>query len=207
MKKHEWRKDEKAVYQPKTKPELLELPEYKYIVIDGEGSPETEAFAECITALYSVAYTIKMTLKKDPPPDYYDYTVYPLEGIWSLNDEAIKNFNGTIHKEDFVYNLMIRQPDYLTEEIINEKIALARKKKQLPGLDKVRYQTISDGKCVQMMHIGSFDAEPESFAKMEDFAEEQGLQRASKMHREIYISDFRKVPEAKRKTILRFWVE
>jgi len=206
--KHEWRKKEKAIYLPKQDPEVIDIPSYKFITIKGEGNPNSENFSNCIGALYSVAYAIKMTLKADPAPplNYIDFTVYPLEGIWDINEEAKRNFTGKINKDDLVFELMIRQPDFVTLSFFEEMLALTKHKKPNPLLDKVSFKEIKDGKSIQMMHIGSYDNEPESFARMEEYATSIGLRRKSKIHREIYLSDFRKVSEDKLKTILRFEV-
>jgi len=208
MKKHEWRKQEKAVYLPKNKPEVIDIPAYSFLIIDGQGNPNSEAFAECIGVLYSLSYAIKMTPKKmeTPPSGYCDYTVYPLEGIWDITDEAKKTFDGTINKDDLVFRLMIRQPDFVDESFFQQMLAQVKEKKPHPLLDQVKFETITDGPCVQMLHIGSYDDEPASFQIMEDFANAEGLTRLSKRHREIYLSDFRKVPADKLKTVLRFQV-
>ena len=204
--KHEWRKHEKSLYLPKRKPEVIQVPSLKYLMIDGEGSPEQARFSECISALYSVSYTIKMTLKKaaHPPPNYVDYTVYPLEGHWSLNEQAIQNFDGTSHKKDFVYTLMIRQPDVITHELYLEMLSQAKNKGGSPLLDQLRFDSVDEGLCVQMLHVGPYENEPQSFGVMEAFAKDNGLERLSKRHKEIYLSDFRKVAPEKLKTVLRF---
>ncbi len=209
MQKHEWRRQEKQFYLPRRKPEVIDLPAFKFAVISGEGNPNDEFFGDYITALYSISYPIKMTAKKleTKPAGYQDYTVYPLEGIWSVNEEAQKRNDGIFNKDDLTFRLMIRQPDFVTEEFFEEMLALTKKKKPHPLLDQLRFETITDGKCVQMLHVGSYDDEPASFALIEEFATEQGLTRLSKDHREIYLSDFRKVPVEKLKTVLRFWVE
>ena len=189
MVKHEWRKKEKKTYLPKNKPEIIDLPTYKFLVLSGEGNPNKEPFLQCIGALYSLCYAIKMTLKKieKKPKGYMDYTVYPLEGVWDLNEEAKKNFTGKINKEDFVFDLMIRQPDFVEERFFQEMLELTKKKKPHPLLDEVRFMEIKEGKCIQMMHIGPYDDEPASFKIMETFAEANNLIRTSKVHREIYI--------------------
>ncbi|GAB5564496.1 MAG: GyrI-like domain-containing protein [Winogradskyella sp.] len=206
--KHEWRKAEKDIYLPKTKPEYIEVPEFQYIVLSGEGNPNSPFFSKCIEALYSVSYAIKMNLKKveHPPQDYKDWTVYPLTGIWDISEEAKQNFTGKINKDDFVFNLMIRQPDFVSQSFFEEMLELTKHKKPNELLDKIQLQKIKDGKCVQMLHIGSYDDEPASFAKMEAFAIENNLKRKDKTHREIYLSDFRKVQKEKLKTVLRFKV-
>jgi len=204
--KHEWRKKEKNIYLPKNKPEVINIPEYKYISIEGEGSPNSDLFSECINVLYPISYAVKMNPKKldTKPEGYYDYTVYPLEGVWDINEEAKKTFDGTINKDDFVFKLMIRQPDFLDKGLFKEMLELTKNKKPHRLLQNIKLEEISDGKCIQMMHNGSYDNEAMSFEKMEEFARSQNLVRLSKVHREIYLTDFRKVPEENLKTVLRF---
>ncbi len=206
MTKHEWRKHEKQVYLPKTEPEVIDVPTYKFITISGEGNPNSPEFAEHIATLYPISYAIKMNLKKLDlqPIGYSDYTVYPLEGIWDLNEKAKATYDGTFNKDDLVFKLMIRQPDFVSEEFYLEMLALVKKKKSHPLQEKLNFESITDGKCIQMLHIGPYDNEPVSFAKMERFAENNNLKRFSKAHREIYLSDFRKVAPEKLKTVLRF---
>ncbi len=110
-------------------------------------------------------------------------------------------------KNDFVFKLMIRQPDFVTEDFAREMLDLTKKKKPHPFLEQVKFEKITDGLCVQMLHSGSYDDEPASFKIMEEFAEKENLTRLSKNHREIYLSDFRKVAPEKLKTVLRFWVK
>ena len=163
--KHEWYKKEKEINLPKNKPVRIQIPEFGFFTIEGEGNPNNDFFAEYIGVLYSLSYAIKMSPKKGIEPEgYFDYTVYPLEGVWDISEEAKKTFSGKIDKNDLIFNLMIRQPDFV-------------------------------------------DDEPESFQKMENFAGKENLNRISKVHREIYLSDARKVEPAKLKTVLRFKVE
>ncbi|WP_420547078.1 GyrI-like domain-containing protein [Curvivirga sp.] len=211
--KHEWRKAEKGVYLPKAKPVLVDLAPMNYITIEGAGSPEEERFGRCISVLYPLAYAIKMNLKKldNPPKGYLDYTVYPLEGFWDLNETAQQNFTGQVNKDDFVYKLMLRQPDFVTREFFDEmkrvvKEKLSRKGEETDFVEHVVFETISEGRSLQMLHVGRFADEDQSFKIMEDYADENGLTRQSKAHKEIYLSDFRKVPEEKLKTVLRFKV-
>ncbi|MEP2669452.1 MAG: GyrI-like domain-containing protein [Cyclobacteriaceae bacterium] len=205
--KYEWRKQEKAIYLPKSKPEIIDIPTYQFLTVSGAGNPNDKAFQDYIGVLYAASYAIKMTLKKrTPPKGYTDYTVYPLEGVWDISEEAKENFTGTINKNDLVFNLMIRQPDFVDQAFVKEMIELTIKKKPHPLLEKVKFEKITDGKCIQMMHIGSYDSEPKSFQMMEAFADRNNLSRESKIHREIYITDFRKVAEDKLKTVLRFKV-
>lgn len=207
--KQEWRKNEKKIYLPKSMPELTDIPEYRFLTITGEGRPGSDHFSECISVLYSLSYALKMTVKKieQKPEDYSDYTVYPLEGIWDLKEEAKRNYTGQLDKDDLVYKLMIRQPDFINEDFFNEILNITMKKKPHNLLERVAYERITDGRCIQMLHIGSYDSETSSFKIMEDFAENHSLKRISKDHREIYLSDFRKTPVEKLKTVLRFKVQ
>ncbi len=204
--KHEWRKKEKALYLPKNQPEIITIPEFKFITIEGEGSPAERIFSDNIGALYSLAYTIKMTPKKMDitPKGYFDFTVYPLEGVWDINDKAKATFDGVINKDDFVYKLMIRQPDFVDESFYTEMLEVAKEKKKNPLLDQLNFEHISEGLCVQMLHLGPFEDEPASFERMEKFAKDKGLTRLSKVHREVYLSDTRRVTPDKFKTVLRF---
>jgi hypothetical protein len=204
--KHEWRKKEKALYLPKNKPEVINIPEFKFITIEGEGSPADSVFSDYIGALYSLAYTIKMMPKKmdTQPKGYFDFTVYPLEGVWDINDKAKANFKGRINKEDLVYKLMIRQPDFVSENYYSEMLEVAKEKKKNPLLEQINFERLSEGRCVQILHLGPFEDLTASFEIMEDFAKSEGVVRLSKMHREIYLSDPRKVAPEKLKTVLRF---
>ncbi len=207
--KHEWRKKEKAIYLPKTKPELIDIPEYQFVALSGEGNPNNDFFSEYISVLYSVAYAIKMNIKKleNPPKGYQDWTVYPLEGVWDVKKQAKPNSDGSINKDDLVFDIMIRQPDFISQDFFDEMIDLTKKKKPHSLLDEVKFITIKEGKCIQMLHLGSYDDEPASFKKMETLASDLKLERKSKAHREIYLSDFRKVAVEKLKTTLRFQVQ
>ncbi|MBU0528738.1 GyrI-like domain-containing protein [bacterium] len=206
--KYEWRKAEKKFYCPKPKPEKVVIPKFKFFTVAGEGNPNDEYFAEYIGALYSLSYAVKMSLKKGiVPKGYFDYTVYPLEGVWDINEDAKKEFSGTLNKDDLVFNLMIRQPNFVNQEFADMIIELVKKNKPHELLDKVKFDEIKDGTCVQMLHLGRYDDEPRSFKLMEEYAEENGLVRKSKVHREIYLSDARKVAPEKLKTVLRFQVK
>lgn len=205
--KHEWRRQEKQFYLPKNKPEVINIPEFQFLSIYGEGNPNGKSFPEYIGVLYAISYAIKMTLKKSTPPKgYVDYTVYPLEGVWDISEEAKKTYDGRLNKDDLVFNLMIRQPSFVEASFVAEMIALTQKKKPHSLLEHVKFQKISEGACVQMTHIGPYDDEAATFKTMEDFAAKNGLHRLSKVHREIYLSDFRKVSPEKLKTVLRFQV-
>jgi len=205
--KHEWRKKEKEIYLPKNKPTHIKIPEYKFYTIEGKGNPNDDHFPEYIGVLYSLSYAVKMSPKKGlEPKGYFDYTVYPLEGVWDISEEARKTFNGKIDKNDLVFKLMIRQPDFVDEDFAMLILEQTKKKKPHDLLDLVKFENIIDGECIQMMHLGSYDNELESFKQMDDFAENENYSRISKVHREIYLSDARKVAPEKLKTVLRFQI-
>ena len=206
--KHEWRKKEKEYYLSKPKPEIVNVPKYKFFTVSGEGNPGDEYFGEYIGVLYSLSYTIKMSPKKGfVQKGYFDYTVYPLEGVWDIKEEAKINFKGTFNKDDLVFNLMIRQPDFVTHEFAERILEYVKISKPHTLLEKVKFEEIEEGFCVQMLHLGSYDDEPKSFELMEEFANDNEFIRKSKNHREIYLSDARKVEPNKLKTVLRFKVE
>ncbi|MBK7711160.1 MAG: GyrI-like domain-containing protein [Bacteroidales bacterium] len=203
--KQDWKKTDKQYYLPKTKPEFITVPPFRFFSISGQGDPNDKPFQENIGVLYSLSYAVKMSPKNNfAPDDYLEYTVYPLEGIWDLTEEAKKSDSKTLDKSQLVFNLMIRQPDFVTTDFAFEAIERTKKKKYHPLLEKVRFEIIEDSHCIQMMHIGSYDSEPASFKQMEDFCLQNGYIRESKRHREIYLSDFRKVSPDKLKTVLRF---
>ena len=205
--KQDWKKVDKQYYLPKTRPELVKVPPFKFFSIHGQGDPNDRPFQENIGVLYSLSYAIKMSPKNNfAPKDYVEYTVCPLEGVWDLTEEAKKTNSETLDKSQLVFNLMIRQPDFVTPDFALEAIERTKKKKYHPLLEKVKFEIIEDNNCIQMMHIGSYDSEPASFKQMEDLCLQNGYKRESKQHREIYLSDFRKVSPDKLKTVLRFRV-
>lgn len=204
--KHEWRKHEKRLYIPKQEPELISVPEQRFFMIEGKGNPNSVDFSNRIEVLYSLAYAIRMMPKQGYTPEgYFEYTVYPLEGLWDLTEEG--RVLGTLDKDELLYTIMIRQPDFVTKEVVDRAFESVRKKKPHPLLDEVLFSTIKDGLSVQMLHIGSYDDEPQSFNKMKEFIEENHLEIKTLRHREIYLSDSRKVEPTKLKTVLRYMVK
>ncbi|MEH7235412.1 GyrI-like domain-containing protein [Bacillus sp. JJ1562] len=204
--KHEWRKHEKNLYVPKSKPELITVPEQKFLMINGTGNPNSEEFAEKIKVLYSLTYAIRMMPKGGYTPEgYVEYTVYPLEGIWDLTEEGRKL--DSLNKDELIYTIMIRQPEFVTEEIVERAFENVRKKKPHPLLKEVKFGVMEDGLSVQMLHIGPYDDEPQSFEKMNEFISTNNLEIVTLVHREIYLSDARKVEPAKQKTVLRYRVK
>ncbi|MCE0713017.1 GyrI-like domain-containing protein [Clostridioides difficile] len=197
---------DKELYLPKKNPAIIEVPEQKFIMLKGNGDPNSKEFTEAIGVLYSLAYAIKTMPKKGIVPEgYFDYTVFPLEGIWDKGEKS--KCLDVLIKEDLIYTLMIHQPDFVTQDLLDKATDIVKKKKPHNLLEKVRFGSINEGLCVQMLHIGSYDNEPESFDIMNEFCKKNKLIRKSYIHHEIYISDARKVSPESLKTVLRFEVE
>lgn len=204
--KHEWKKNDKLLYLPKNQPEVITIPPMKFFMIKGKGNPNNESFSEAVGVLYSLSYGIKMMPKKGTTPvGYFEYTIFPLEGVWDLAEEA--RGLTILDKDSLIYTIMIRQPEFVSEELAQIVIESTKLKKPHPLLESAKFGSLEDGLCVQMLHFGSYDNESDSFNKMEDFCKENNLRRLSKIHREIYISDPRKTEPDKLKTVLRFKVE
>ncbi|WP_337999052.1 GyrI-like domain-containing protein [Carnobacterium sp. 17-4] len=176
-----------------------------FFTIEGKGNPNSEPFKKHIEILYGLSYAIKMMPKKGLTPEgYFDYTVFPLEGHWDLDKKGRKL--DYLNKDHLVYKLMIRQPDFVTEELFQYALESVKQKKATTLLDAVQFETITEGLCVQSMHIGSYDNESETFDLMEQYCSQNNLKRAEKTHKEIYISDARRTATEKLKTVLRFKV-
>lgn len=204
MNKQDYKKEYKELYLPKSNPVIIEVPRIKFAVIEGEGDPNGEDFSLATAALYSFSYAAKMSYKSSDVPDgFYDYTVFPLEGVWDLIDKT----KSIEDKSNFKYSIMIRQPDFLTDELFERFKSETQKKKPNKYIDSLKFEAIEEGLCCQMLHIGSYDDEPASFEIMKRFCDENGYIRKSMKHREIYLSDPRKTEPSKLKTVLRFKVE
>lgn len=204
--KHEYRKHEKEIYVPKQKPEFIRVPKFKYVTISGKGNPNTEEFANKIGVLYQLSYAIRMMPRNGYTPEgYFEYTVYPLEGLWDLSEEG--RLMDKLDKNELVYTIMIRQPDFVTDDVFNKALENVKKKNDSPLLDEVKFISIEDGSSVQMLHIGSYDDESKTFDVMKQFIKDNNLELKTLVHKEIYLSDFRKVEKDKLKTVLRYFVK
>ncbi len=208
--KHEWKKHERDLYGIKDKPQIITVPRQNFIMIKGVGNPNKEDFSERVGVLYSLAYPIKFAFKalcgnnKEQCAlyKYSDYAVYPLEGVWTTS-----NKDDPHDKNSYEYTIMIQQPGYITKEMFEAALASAVKKKPHPLLHEALFDSMEDGRAVQILHKGPFDEEPASFAKMDLFVEENGFKRLNQYHREIYLGDARKAAPEKRLTILRYQVK
>lgn len=205
--KHEWKKQEKDLYGAKQTPALVIVPMQRYIMISGKGNPNDEDFSDRVAALYSLAYAIKMGYKASANSDsdrneVHDFSVYPLEGVWGKQKQSDE-----LVKEELEYTIMIRQPDFITESMVNKALETVKKKKPNPLYSEICFDTLENGKCIEILHIGPYDDEPASFEKMAQFTQKNGLKRIESCHREIYLNNANRVEKSKLKTILRFSVE
>lgn len=201
----DYKKEYKEFYMPKNKPSIVEVPTMNYIAVRGKGDPNDEngEYKNAIGILYAVAYTIKMSKKGDHKIEgYFDYVVPPLEGFWW--QEGVHEIDYA-HKEKFCWISLIRLPDFVTQADFDWAVGTAEKKK---GIDcsAVEFLTISEGLCVQIMHIGAYDDEPKSIKIMDDFIEANGYENdlnSNRLHHEIYLSDARRTAPEKLKTVIR----
>ena len=208
--KLEWKKHERDFYGAKYQPQIISVPRQSFIMIRGVGNPNYEDFSERVGVLYSLAFPIKFGFKalcanedrRSAAFEYGDYSVYPLEGVWTSSNKA-----NPLDKDSFQYTIMIRQPEYISKEMFDAALAQTAKKKPHPLLNEVVFDSMEDGMCVQILHKGSFDDEPATFAKMDAFSAENGFERLNQLHREIYLNDARKTAPEKRMTLLRYQVK
>ncbi len=201
----DYKKEYREFYLPKQKPEIITVPAMNYIAVRGSGDPNAEDgdYKTSIGLLYGIAFTIKMSKKGTHQIDgYFDYVVPPLEGFWW--QEGISGVDYS-RKEDFHWISVIRLPDFVKEEDFRWAVNEASNKKH-QDFSNVEFLTVEEGLCVQCMHIGSYDDEPETVAKMHAYMEQEGYVldiNEQRLHHEIYLSDARKVPAEKRKTVIR----
>lgn len=207
MDKLDYKKTYKELYQPKTKPSIIEVPEMIFIAIDGEGNPNScPEYKAAIEVLYGLSYAIKMSkMNGTQPAGYFEYVVPPLEGLWQVDGVDFDGMNVT-DKDKFKWISMIRQPEFVTEEVFEQAKLVFKKKKPALDLSKAMLMKMSEGLCVQIMHKGSYDDEPASIEQMKRFLDKNGyIEDFSKgrFHHEIYLSDPRKCSTDKLKTVIR----
>ncbi|MQS89559.1 GyrI-like domain-containing protein [Companilactobacillus mishanensis] len=206
--KYEWRKQEKILYQPKKTPQIVEVPQQKFISLAGIGDPNGPEFKQRIETLYPLAYGLKAAYRKyaaDKDIEFDDYVVFPLEGVWSLTEEGQKLDH--LDKNEFSYDIMIQIPSFVPDDLIEPTIANVKAKKNPEFIDEIEIKNFEPIEAVEILHVGDYDDEPASFAKMDDFVNQNGKERAEKIHREIYLSDARRVDRDKLKTILRYKIK
>lgn len=204
----DFKKEYKEFYLPPVTPTIVDVPPVNYIAVRGKGNPNDEdsEYKASIELLYGIAFTIKMSRMGDHRIEgYFDYVVPPLEGLWWSERGEVNS----AHKEDLQFISMIRLPDFVTRADVDWAIGEATRKKK-KDFSKVEFFPYEEGRCVQCMHIGSYDMEPISIGKMRGFAARQGLSIAIddvRRHHEIYLSDPRKTAVDKLKTVIRYPVK
>ncbi|GAE88838.1 GyrI-like domain-containing protein [Acetivibrio straminisolvens] len=201
----DFKKEYKKLYMPKTEPEIIDVPEMNFIAVRGKGDPNEEggAYKQAVNVLYAIAYTIKMSNKSGHNIEgFFEYVVPPLEGFWW--QEGIEGVDYS-QKDKFNWISVIRLPDFVSKEDFEwAKEEAARKKKIDCSL--AEFLTVKEGLCVQTLHLGPFDDEPKTVAKMDEYLIKEGYEKdfsEERLHHEIYLSDPRKVEPAKYKTVIR----
>lgn len=201
----DFKKEYKEFYMPKNKPEIVTVPRANYIAVRGEGDPNEPggAYQQAIGILYAVAYTLKMSYKTDHKIEgFYEYVVPPLEGFW--RQDGIEGVDYS-NKAAFRWISVIRLPAFVTKEDFAWAVETASRKKKM-DCSPAEFLTVEEGLCVQIMHLGAFDDEPATVAVMDAYLAQNGYANdfsADRLHHEIYMSDARKVPPEKWKTVIR----
>ena len=182
-------------YTAKTTPEIVDVEGGYFLTIEGRGAPEGEEFQSKIGALYALAYGIKMLMKKEGR----DFTVAKLEGLWWVDSDR---HYLEVPREEWRWRLLIRQPEFVTHEIVQRAKEEVLERKGLDLVKEIKVEEIAEGRCVQILHVGPYSTEPESLAKLYELMEAEGF-TFNGFHHEIYLSDPRKTPAERLRTILR----
>lgn len=211
MDKIDYKKKYKDLYKPPLKPVLVTVPAITYVTVDGRGDPNTsQEYKDAIELLYGLSYTIKMSkMSGNQPAGYFEYVVPPLEGLWWIDGEYFDGVN-ILDKSQFQWKSMIRLPEFVNQKVFQDAKMKLKEKKPYLHIEKLNYEVIEEGLCVQIMHKGSFDLEAESIMKMNQFVEDNHLVNdisKKRMHHEIYLSDFRKTKSENLKTVIRHPVQ
>jgi len=181
-------------------PSIIDVPPMNGLMVDGTGDPNGPAFQEAVGSLYSVAYTLKFSFKKDKA---VDYPVMALEGLWCADDVA--DFLRD-KRENWKWTLFIALPDIVTKKDVGEAVAAVKNKAKFPGFPEVRFEKFAEGRAAQVMHVGPYAAEGPTIERLRLFVEEQGYKLRGR-HHEIYIGDPRRSAPEKLRTIIRHPVE
>lgn len=198
MKKIDYKKDLKDLYNPSSKIVLLvDVPEMNFLMVDGKGDPNhSQEYAEAVEVLFQVSYALKFMVKKGTLS--IDYGVMPLEGLWWAEDMSAFTAGD---KSDWLWTMMIMQPEFVTKEMVEKAIQDVKKKKNPAAISKLRFEAYAEGKSAQIMHIGPFSDEGPTVEKVHQFIDAIGKRRGK--HHEIYLTDIRKADPARWKTVIR----
>lgn len=204
----DYKKEYKEFYLPPKQPGIVSVPSMNYIAVRGKGNPNEPGgeYKAALGMLYAIAFTIKMSYKgKYRIEGYFSYVVPPLEGLWWQEGTEKTVGLDYSHKEAFCWISMIRLPDFVTKKDFDWAIQEAMEKKK-QDFSKVEFFTYEAGLCVQCMHLGSYDNEPQTIEQMENYAAREGYMpdfSASRLHQEIYLSDPRRTAVEKLRTVIR----
>jgi hypothetical protein len=197
----------KELYLPPTRPTIVDVPAMTFVMVDGAGNPNDEggAYARAVRALYSLSYAIKMSPRAGgQPAGFFDFAVPPLEGLWTF---PLEQYDGVhVPKDALRWTSMIRLPEFVTPDVLDWARGEAARKNKDVDTSRARVETWREGLCVQIMHIGPYDTEPESVERMHEWAEAQGCAvdlSEQRRHHEIYVSDPRRAAPDKLKTVVR----
>ena len=181
---------------------VLDVPPMQYLMVDGHGDPNTAPeYADALAAIYPVAYTLKFASRDLGR----DHVVMPLEALWWASDMAV--FTSARDKSRWSWTTMVMVPDWITREMFDDAVGAVARKKRPASLDRVRLETLHEGRCLQTLHVGPYDDEAGVLARMHDgFIPDAGLRMTGK-HHEVYLSDPRRVAPHRLRTILRQPVE
>ena len=175
--------------------DVVDVPPLQYLMIDGHGDPNDAEYAAAVSTIFPVAYKLKFLSKRELDRDY---VVMPLEALWWADD--MTSFTSSRDKSRWQWTALNLVPDWLTEEHVDDARNAAP---DAPALERLRLETLIEGRCVQTLHLGSFDDEGPVLDRMHrEFIPERGLRMTGK-HHEIYLSDIRRTEPAKLRTILR----
>lgn len=211
MEKLDYKKEDKDLYLPKSIPMLIDVPNMKFIMVQGKGNPNQEngEYQNALQLLYGLSFTIKMSkMGKNKINGYFEYVVPPLEGFW-WNEEK-KNIDYK-HKEKFEWISVIRQPEFVTEDVFQWACNEVKDKKGM-DISKAEFKEFKEGLCVQIMHIGSYDDEPRTIEQLDKYITTHNLKNDignslengwKRRHHEIYLSDPRRTATANLKTVIR----
>jgi len=200
--KIDFKKTQKELYQPSSKEVvMIKVPEMQFLMIDGMGSPgDSQEYKNALAALYPVAFKTKFLSKAKGK----DYVVPPLEGLWWADD--MKDFRSG-NRDKWKWTMMIRQPDWITEKLIEEAIEITKNNKSGLSelLDKLRFERYNEDLSAQIMHLGPFSEEGPTIDKVHNFIEKQNgkFDGFNQKHHEIYLSDPRRSKPESMKTVIR----
>lgn len=199
MEKIDYKRKLKHLYNASTKKiDIVDVPALNFLMVDGEGDPNTsKSFGDAIEALYPVAYALKFMIKRGEMA--IDYTVMPLEALWWADDMSAFALG---NKKDWKWTVMIMQPAFINNELVEKAMQEVERKKKPVSLPLVRFESFSEGKAAQTLHVGPFAEEGPIIENVHSFIEDNGGKRIGK-HHEIYLSDMRRTAPEKWRIVIR----